>query len=120
MAGAGDAAGLALGAGAAAVVLVTWRIARVRLRAAPPRFVREVPGKDSKTPLWALQDQVLAVDYLQKAVEIGYLNSEYLTLSPLFASLKQQPAFNQLLDRINQNREQQRQQFLAAYPAPDL
>jgi len=70
--------------------------------------------------LWALQDQILAVEYLQKAVEIGYLNSEYLTLSPLFAPLKQQPAFNQLLDRINQNREQQRQQFLAAYPAPDL
>lgn len=70
--------------------------------------------------LWALQDQALAVAYLQKTVEIGYLNSEYLTLSPLFAPLKQQPAFNQLLDRINQNREQQRQQFLATYSAPDL
>jgi DNA-binding winged helix-turn-helix (wHTH) protein/Tfp pilus assembly protein PilF len=70
--------------------------------------------------LWALQDQVLAVEYLQKAVELGYRSSEYLTLSPLFAPLKQQPAFYQLLDRINQNREQQRQQFLALYPAPDL
>lgn len=70
--------------------------------------------------LWALQDQALAVDYLQKAVDIGYRSSDYLTLSPLFAPLKQQPAFYQLLDRINQNREQQRQQFLAVYPAPDL
>lgn len=70
--------------------------------------------------LWALQDQVLALDYLQKAVDNGYLNSEYLTLSPLFAPLKQQPAFYQLLDRINQNREQQRQQFLAVYPAPEV
>ncbi len=70
--------------------------------------------------LWALQDQILALNYLQKAVEIGYLNSEYLTLSPLFAPLKQQPEFYQLIDNINQRREQLRQQFLAAYPPPEV
>lgn len=66
--------------------------------------------------LWIIKNQNKAIDYLQKAVEFGYLDSEYLTISPLFAQLRKQPRFYQLIDDINQRREQMKQKFLAAYP----
>ncbi len=69
--------------------------------------------------LWAVKDQDAALGYLKKAVHLGYLNSEYLALSPLFAALKQRPEFYQLIDDINQRREKMHQKFLAAYPPPE-
>lgn len=69
--------------------------------------------------LWAVKDQDAALGYLKKAVHLGYLNSEYLALSPLFAALKQRPEFYQLIDGINQRREKLQQDFLAAYPPPE-
>jgi DNA-binding winged helix-turn-helix (wHTH) protein/Tfp pilus assembly protein PilF len=69
--------------------------------------------------LWAVKDQKAALGYLQKAVHLGYLNSEYLALSPLFAVLKERPEFYQLLDDINQRREKMHQEFLATYPPPE-
>jgi DNA-binding winged helix-turn-helix (wHTH) protein len=70
--------------------------------------------------LWGLDNKQRAIDFLQKAIHLGYLNSEYLTISPLFSPLKKQPAFYQLIDKINQRREQMRQTFLAAYPQPNI
>jgi DNA-binding winged helix-turn-helix (wHTH) protein len=70
--------------------------------------------------LWAMDDPRSALHFLQKAVDIGYLNSEYLTISPLFAPLKEQPEFYQLLDDINQRRENMHQQFLTHYPPPEV
>jgi hypothetical protein len=49
---------------------------------------------------------------------LGYLNSEYLRISPLFAQLRQRPRFFQLINEINQRREGMKQIFLAAYPPP--
>lgn len=69
--------------------------------------------------LWANKDQDAALGYLQKAVHLGYLNSEYLALSPWFAALKQRPEFYQLIDVINQRRAQLQQEFLALYPGPE-
>ncbi|MBY0419776.1 MAG: winged helix-turn-helix domain-containing protein [Pararheinheimera sp.] len=69
--------------------------------------------------LWAVKDQNAALAYLQKAIHLGYLNSEYLALSPLFAALKERPEFYQLIDDINQRREKMHQEFLAAYPPPE-
>ena len=69
--------------------------------------------------LWAVKDQEAALGYLQKAAHFGYLNSEYLAISPLFAALKQRPEFYQLIDDINQRREKMHQEFLAAYPPPE-
>ncbi|MDF3127087.1 winged helix-turn-helix domain-containing protein [Rheinheimera sp. 1928-s] len=69
--------------------------------------------------LWAVKDEEAALSYLQKAVHLGYLNSEYLAISPLFAALKQRPEFYQLIDDINQRREKMHQQFLTTYPPPE-
>jgi len=69
--------------------------------------------------LWAVKDQNAALGYLQKAVQLGYLNSEYLALSPLFAALKERPEFYQLIDDINQRRARLQQEFLALYPTPE-
>ena len=69
--------------------------------------------------LWAVKDQKAALGYLQKAIHLGYLNSEYLALSPLFVALKERPEFYQLIDEINQRREKMHQEFLAAYPPPE-
>jgi DNA-binding winged helix-turn-helix (wHTH) protein/Tfp pilus assembly protein PilF len=70
--------------------------------------------------LWVLNDQQKTMELLQKSVELGYLNSEYLTISPLFAGLKDLPEFYQLIDKINQKRATMHQSFLALYPAPAL
>ena len=67
---------------------------------------------------WVLQDQTQAVQLLQKGLALGYLDSEYLTLSPLFSNLKEIPQFYQLINSINQRREELHQAFLALYPAP--
>lgn len=69
--------------------------------------------------LWAVKDQNAALGYLQKAVQSGYLNSEYLALSPLFTALKERTEFYQLIDDINQRREKMHQEFLKAYPPPE-
>jgi DNA-binding winged helix-turn-helix (wHTH) protein len=69
--------------------------------------------------LWAVKDQNAALGYLQKAVQSGYLNSEYLALSPLFTALKERTEFYQLIDDINQRREKMHQEFLATYPPPE-
>ncbi|SEH77532.1 Tetratricopeptide repeat-containing protein [Rheinheimera pacifica] len=70
--------------------------------------------------LWAVKDEQAALSYLQQAVHLGYLNSEYLAISPLFAALKQRPEFYQLIDNINQRREKMHQEFLATYPPPEI
>jgi DNA-binding winged helix-turn-helix (wHTH) protein/Tfp pilus assembly protein PilF len=68
--------------------------------------------------LWVMKDEGGAITFLQKAVNLGYLNSEYLRISPLFAQLRQRPRFFQLINEINQRREGMKQIFLAAYPPP--
>lgn len=70
--------------------------------------------------LWGLDNKQKAISFLQKAIHLGYLNSEYLTISPLFSPLKKQPEFYQLIDDINQRRERMSQTFLAAYPQPNM
>ncbi len=69
--------------------------------------------------VWALNDQEMAISLLRKAVDLGYLNSEYLTISPLFANLNSLPEFYQLIDEINRRREQIQKVFLASYPPPE-
>lgn len=69
--------------------------------------------------LWAIKDKDLAMSLLQKAVNLGYLNSEYLSISPLFIELRRHSEFDQLVDDINLSREKVNQKFLAAYPPPN-
>lgn len=68
--------------------------------------------------LWALNDEQAAILFLQKAVKSGYLDSEYLGISPLFSPLREKSEYQQLIDDINKRRESMRQLFLAAYPPP--
>jgi tetratricopeptide (TPR) repeat protein len=76
--------------------------------------------ESSLLSLWVINNKEDAIGFLQKAVNLGYLNSEYLTISPLFAQLRKQPKFYQLIDDINRHREQMNQRFLAAYAQPDI
>jgi DNA-binding winged helix-turn-helix (wHTH) protein/Tfp pilus assembly protein PilF len=68
--------------------------------------------------LWALNDEEATLVFLQKAVKSGYLDSEYLGISPLFAPLRGKSEYQQLIGDINKSRESMRQLFLAAYPLP--
>ncbi len=68
---------------------------------------------------WVLEDQERAMTLLGYATSLGYLNSEYLTISPLFTKLRKHPNFFKLLDNINQKRDQLARKFLAAYPPPE-
>ncbi|MEP1447262.1 MAG: winged helix-turn-helix domain-containing protein [Paraglaciecola sp.] len=68
--------------------------------------------------LWVLKDQQQAIELLHKSVKLGYLNSEYLAISPLFAGLNGLPEFYQIIDNINQQRATLHQTFLAQYPEP--
>lgn len=70
--------------------------------------------------LWALKDQAASIDLLQKAIALGYLDSEYLSISPLFMPLREILEFQQVIDNINKQRESMRQLFLAAYPRPEI
>ena len=66
--------------------------------------------------LWALNDTQQSISFLNKATELGYLHSEYLTISPIFAKLRapqtEYNEFTQLILRINKKRESLRQDFL--------
>lgn len=75
--------------------------------------------------LWALNDKRKSIEYLQKAVDLGYLNSEYLRRSPLFLELhhthnEQQihatPLFFKLIENIEAKRAKLKQDFLLRYP----
>lgn len=68
--------------------------------------------------LWAIKDEQTAITFLQKAVKSGYLDSEYLSISPLFEVLREKSEYQQLIDDINKRRESMRQLFLAAHPSP--
>lgn len=68
--------------------------------------------------LWALNDEQATIIFLQKAIASGYLDSEYLSVSPLFAALREKSEYQQLIDDINKRRDNMRQLFLAAYPEP--
>ena len=70
--------------------------------------------------LWALNDAQQAIQLLQKSVDLGYLNSEYLTLSPLFSVLNNEPDFYKVIDNINHRKEKMNRAFLAEYPLPRL
>ncbi|MFT5900308.1 MAG: DNA-binding winged helix-turn-helix (wHTH) protein/Tfp pilus assembly protein PilF [Glaciecola sp.] len=70
--------------------------------------------------IWAIDSHQQAITLLKKAVNLGYLNSEYLTISPLFSQLRKHPEFYQLIDDINQRRESMNAKFLAAYPPLDI
>lgn len=49
----------------------------------------------------ALGENQAAVDALLSAVESGYRNRDYLTLSPFFKSLRSHPRFDDVIKRIN-------------------
>lgn len=75
--------------------------------------------------LLALNDPQMSIDYLRKAVSVGYLSSEYLRRSPLFANLHQIDAsqpdikvnlFLELLETIDTIREKRQKEFLLQYP----
>jgi DNA-binding winged helix-turn-helix (wHTH) protein/Tfp pilus assembly protein PilF len=70
--------------------------------------------------LWGLNDQEASMSLLQKAVNLGYLDSEYLTISPLFLELRKHAGFYRLVDDINLRREHKKQRFLVAYPSPEI
>ncbi|MCJ8319067.1 MAG: winged helix-turn-helix domain-containing protein [Colwellia sp.] len=50
-----------------------------------------------------------SITTLRQAVESGYMESEYLLISPIFNPLKETPDFFQLIDQINQQRAQLKQ-----------
>lgn len=54
--------------------------------------------------LWVLKDENRAIDFLQKSVEQGFLDSEYLAISPFFVKLKDHSAFYKLIDKMNNTR----------------
>ena len=68
--------------------------------------------------LWALNDEQTTIMFLQKALAAGFLDSEYLSVSPLFSALRDKPEYQQLINDIDRQRESMRQLFLAAYPLP--
>jgi hypothetical protein len=77
----------------------------------------------SLVSLLALKDSRKSVEYLQKAVNLGYLNSEYLLRSPLFSDLHSNGEvdhstrlFFDLLENIETKRERLRKDFLSQYP----
>ena len=68
--------------------------------------------------LWALNDQEQSVAFLNQAFELGYLNSEYLEMSPLFANLRVEQGKHtmrlmSLITKIKQKRKRLSQDFLA-------
>lgn len=75
--------------------------------------------------LWALNDSSMSIEYLQKAINLGYLNNEYLHRSPLFYELydteedganHSTPSFFELLENIETKREKLKQDFLLRFP----
>ena len=59
-----------------------------------------------------------AMDALNGAVSAGFLDADYLQVSPLFKPLSAQPAFAQLLDRIHARVSAQRLAVLGSGWAP--
>jgi DNA-binding winged helix-turn-helix (wHTH) protein/tetratricopeptide (TPR) repeat protein len=66
----------------------------------------------------ALGDSPAAIESLNQAVEVGFLDKAYLQTSPLFRPLSSQPGFARVIDTITARVEQQRQLVMSSGWAP--